>query len=187
MNKHLRIFLWVLALIVIIAGFFLWQRQQLGKSLRTVHAENAEDMLMSGMSSVVLAPDLGSGQQAIISEALLSQYQKDPNLIHQKFLLVTTWLHASQIQKATNWSSYRRMLDSETLSNIPESLRVDGWNNPFCIWVEPKQVVFISSGGKGTLECKALTKIASQSAISSHDARLRRTADVLVTVQPRFR
>ena len=184
MNRKMRIVLWVVIAVLIIAGFVWWQMWQLGRGLRTIHAENAQEVLFSAMSSQVLAPDVaGSGQQAGASLPLLDQ---DTNITHQRYLLVTTWLHASQIYKTTDWSAFDgKMLDSSTMADIPSEARVDGWRSPFCIWVGRKQVALMSSDGKGFPDCRALRQTAERAMASSHDARLTRVEGLLVTVQSR--
>jgi hypothetical protein len=77
------------------------------------------------------------------------------------------------------------MLGSDTLTNIPSESRVDGWHNPFCISVGLKQVVFISSGGDGVQDCNQLQQTAGEAAAASHDARLTKAGNLLVTVQSR--
>jgi hypothetical protein len=187
MNKKLRIVLWIVIAILIVAGFVWWQMWQLGRGLRTTHAENAQEVLLSAMSSEVLAPGVvGNRQQAGASGPLLDQYTKDPNLTHQQYLLVMTWLHASQLFKATDWSALEgKLLGSDTLTNVPSESRADGWHSPFCIWVEQKQVAFISGGGNGTPDCSVLQQTAGEAVATSRDARLSRVGNLLVTVQSR--
>jgi hypothetical protein len=187
MKKKTRIILWIVIAILILAAFVWWQMWQLGRGLRTVHADNAQEVLLSAMSPEVLAPDVDGGdQQSRASRPLLDQYRKDPNLTHQRYLLVMTWVHASQIYKATDWSAFDgKMLGSDTLTNVPSDSRVDGWNNPFCMWVGQKQVVFISSGGNGVPDCNVVQQIAGEAVAASHDAKLTRAGNLLVTVQSR--
>src|ERR1700733_3651040 len=187
MKKTTRVVLWIVIGLLIIAGFIWWQMWQLGRGLRTIHADNAQEVLLSAMSAEVLAPDVGGDrQQPNTSGPLLDQYRKDPNLTHQRYLLVMTWVHASQIHKTTDWSaSNGKMLGSDTLTNVPSESRVDGWHNPFCISVGQKQVVFISSGGNGTPNCNLLQHTAGEAAAGSHDAKLTRAGNLFITVQSR--
>jgi hypothetical protein len=120
MRKRTRVILWIVIAILILAGFVWWQMWLLGRGLRTVHADNAQEVLLSAMSAEVLAPDVGgNGQQPNTPGPLLDQYRKDPDLIHQRYLLVMTWVHASQIYKTTDWSaSNGKMFGSDALRNI---------------------------------------------------------------------
>jgi hypothetical protein len=187
MKETTRVALWMVIGLLIVAGFVWWQMWQLGRGLRTIHVDNAQEVLLSAMSAEVLAPDVwGNGQQPGTSGPLLDQYRKDPALTRQRYLLVMTWVHASQIYKATDWSaSDGKMLGSDTLTNIPSESRVDGWHNPFCMWVEQKKVAFISSGGNGAPDCSVLRQAAERVVAASHDARLTRAGNLLVTVQSR--
>lgn len=173
MKKNTRIALWIVVAIAIIAGFVWWQMWQLGRGLRTIHADEAQEVLLSALSAEVLAPDLGeNGQSPSGSGPLLDQRRENPALTHQRYLLVMTWVHASQIFKAVdNWSAFEgKILSSNSLTNIPTETRVDGWTVPYCIWVEPSQVVFMSSGGTGATDCNTLRQTVQEaSALHGHE------------------
>ena len=94
MKKRTRITLWIVIAVLIVAGFVWWQLWQLGRGLRTFHAENTQDVLLSAMSAEVLAPNVGNRQQPAGSEPLLDQYRKNSELSHQRSLLVITWANS---------------------------------------------------------------------------------------------
>ena len=148
--------------------------------------ENAKEIALGVLAKQVLnAGLLEDTNQSTPSEAILDEYEKNPSRIHQRYLLVTTWSHAAQIFKSvSNWSGPQdRVIDSNSLTALPENIRLDAWNTPYCIWVGSKQVVFISSGGHGSLECDALQKTAQDAAAASRDPRLTKFRNVLVSVQ----
>jgi hypothetical protein len=186
--KKPRVILWIVVGILTVTVFIWWQVRQLGRSLQTINAVNANEVLLSAMSAEVLAPNVDVDGQHFnnTSEPLLDQYRKTPNLVHQRYLLVMTWVHASEISRAIDWSPFNlKMIGSDSLSSISPESRVDGWRNPFCILVQQNQVVFISSGGNGTPNCSLLQRTAAEASVGSHDARLTRVGSLLVTVQGR--
>ena len=189
MTNIKRVALWIIVALLLIACFAWWQMSQLGRGLRTIHAATSEEVLSNAISAEVLASKLrgGDGQSSAASKSLLDQYMEDPRSIHQRYLMITTWLHASQIITSIHdWSTFEgKMIDSEMLTNLSSDTRVDGWGVPFCIWVGQKQLVFISSGGTRVPPCGVLEQTARKAATSSKDSKLTTIENLLITVQNR--
>lgn len=184
MRKRTRVALGIVLAVFIVAGFVWWQVWQLGHGLRTIDADKAQEVLLSALSAEVFAPGVGvEGQRAVGAKPLLDQ---DPSVTHRRYALVMTWVHASQIFEAVgNWPVFEgKMVRSDSLTGVPAETRVDGWMSPYCIWIEPRQVVFMSSGGTGVLDCATLREPA-QEATALRDARLTKLGKLLVTVRNR--
>jgi hypothetical protein len=81
----------------------------------------------------------------------------------------------------------KEMQSSAFLTNVPKEDRVDGWGNPYCIFAESKQMVFLSSGGNGALDCAKLRQSAQQAAAKSTDARLTKAGELLAAVYTRVK
>jgi hypothetical protein len=121
------------------------------------------------------------------SEPLLEQYRTNPTLTHQRYLLVMTWMHAGQMFRAVgdNPPSEGVMVNSASVMNVPPEDRVDGWGNPYCVLAESKRVTFLSSGGKGVLNCEMLQQTAQLAASKATDSRLTKEGEFLVAVYER--
>jgi hypothetical protein len=188
MKKRTRLICWIVIAIAAIAGIVCWQMYSLGKGLRTMQVDAAREVLVGALSAEVLAPGV-DGNAPSSPEPLLEQYRKNPTLTHQRYLLVMTWVHASQIFKAVgnNPPSEGVMVSSASVTNVPPEDRVDGWGNPYCLLAESKQMTFLSSAGNGVLDCEKLRKSAQQAALRATDSRLTKEGNLLVTVYERPR
>jgi hypothetical protein len=171
-----------MVLIAIVGGFLYWQMSQLGKGLRIEPSKDAEEVLVSAFSVVALAP--GTDGNVSQYEGLLDQYQKNPALTHQRYLLVITWMHAGQIFKAigNNPPSEGKIFSSAIVSSIPQKDRVDGWGNSYCVFADSNQMAFLSSGGNGALICEKMQQVAKQAVNNSHDSRLTKVGSFLIVV-----
>jgi hypothetical protein len=189
MTKKSSVIFWIVIPTAIIGGLVYWQISQLGKGIREMPVKDAEEVLVSAYSAQVLAPGTdGYASQSGSSEPLLDQYRKNPALIHQRYLLVITWVHASQIFKAidkTHVLEKPMMINSASVESVSRETRVDGWGNPYCIFIDTKQIAFLSSGGASTLDCESLRQFAQRAAISTIDSRLTKEGSIFVTVQKR--
>jgi hypothetical protein len=190
MNKKLVVIVVAACVVVLTIGFGYWRLSQLSGGLQGIQLDSAQVVLVSGMAPLVLAPGVDSGEQSPISrEPLLDQYRRDPAFVARRYALVTTWSHATKMVEAADTAviATDTMLGSASLASRSPENRVDGWNAPYCIWVASKQIVVLSSGGHGQLDCTAPRADAANAAQSSHDPRLTRVGTVLITVQPRHR
>ena len=140
---------------------------------------------MSALSTEVLAPGIdGDSAQADRSQPLLDQYRKNPALVHQRYLLVLTWMHATKIFKAIGKESMPKgqLINSASLKEVPAENRVDGWGKPYCILVDSSQMTFLSSDGNGAANCEKVREIARQAALKANDSRLTREGNMLAMV-----
>jgi hypothetical protein len=187
MKRRARLISWILVGIASIVGIIWWQNYELGKGLRTMRMDRAGEVLTAALSTQVLATG-ADGSDLNATGPLLEQYRKDPTLTHKRYLLVTTWVHASQMFKAIDNSplSEGAIVSSESVGSVPPEDRVDGWGNPYCLLVGPKRVTFLSGGGGG-LKCDNLRSIAEQAASRATDSRLSKEGDFLVAVYERTR
>ena len=150
--------------------------------------DDTTELLVGTLSTQVLAPGVdGTVSQSIAREPLLDQYRKNPEAIRQRYRLVMTWVHASKIFKAIgqNLTFKDEMVSSASLSNIPVADRADGWGNPYCIFADTDQMVFLSSGGDTALNCESLRQTAKHAASTSRDSRLTKDGEILVAVYKR--
>jgi len=186
MKKSARSISWILIGIAATVGIVWWQNYELGKGLRTIRMDGAGEVLTGALSTQVLAPGI-DGSDANATGPLLEQYRKDSTLSHKRYLLVMTWVHASQMFKAidNNPSSEGVIVSSTSVSNVPPEDRVDGWGNPYCLLAESKHVTFLSSGGSGVIRCDNLRRTAEQAASRATDSRLSKEGDLLVAVYDR--
>ena len=174
---------------VLVVGVVYWQWMQFSRGLESVPTDTGREILLSAWSAEVLAPDVDTGaKQPRRIVALADQFLEDPDLVHWRYLLVTTWLHATQLVNILSVGHLPedKMISSDSLTAVPAASRVDGWRAPYCVLVEAKQMVVISSGGRGPLDCSGLLLDAQRAGLSVHDPRLTRSGNVLVTVQPRL-
>jgi hypothetical protein len=75
------------------------------------------------------------------------------------------------------------IISSSDLAEVALNNRVDAWNNPYCVLVKNGAIVVMSSGGRGSLQCKPLLVTAKDLSSSTNSAQLKRLPnDVLVTV-----
>jgi len=188
MTTRTRVICWILIIVAAVAGIVWWQMARLRKGLRTMPADNAREILVAALSAQVLATGVdGTQQMGQEPEPLLDQHQKNPGLVHRRYLLVLTWVHASQIFKAIghNPQIEGKMVSSGTIPGIPQQERVDGWGRPYCILAGPDRVTFLSGGGNAALNCESLLQTAVQAASRSTDSRLTKDGDLLVAVYKR--
>lgn len=188
MTSRARVIWLVVVFLAALVGIAYWQMARLSKGLRTMPAGNAGEILVGALSARMLAPGVdGTRQMALTTEPLLDQYQKNPKLAHQRYLLVVTWVHASQIFKTIdrNLPPEGEMLNSSTVPEIPQEERVDGWGKPYCILAGADRMTFLSGGGNVALNCESLRQTAIQTASQSTDSRLTRNGALLVAVYKR--
>jgi hypothetical protein len=175
----------VLGLVVFIG----WQWHRFETRIQSMPVNIPENLALDPLASVVVDPQLlGSlhDAEAGSSMPLLQRSSETPRYSKERAELALTWLHASRIFKATDWSALGgKMLSSDILTSISSESRVDAWNKPFCVLVEDKQVAFISSDGTVAPDCSSLRHVAEKAVSASHDARLTRAGNLLVTVQSR--
>jgi hypothetical protein len=143
-------------------------------------------MTLSAMGDIVLDPSVFSSSRtdASNSSPLLEQYKNDPGRVRDRATLTMTWMNASLIARGLTKDQIptHSMISSATLAHV--SLR-DGWNSPYCVFANDNKVVLMSSGGRGSMDCVALTQIAKGLADTESNARLKRLpTGILVTVQP---
>lgn len=188
MKRRKRLVFWILIAIAAIAAIVCWQMYKLGKGLRTIEAGAAREVLVGALSAQFVAPAV-NGNVPNGPEPLLEQYRTNPALTHQRYLFAMTWTHASQVFKAisNNPPSEGVMESSAYLTDVLPEDRIDGWGNPYCFLVESKRMTFLSSGGKGVLNCEKLRKTAQQAGSKATDSRLTKEGDLLVAVYERAR
>jgi hypothetical protein len=185
MTKRTRLICWIVILFALVGGIVWWQLAKLSKGLRTMPVRGAGEVLVGALSSKVLAPGVdGNPSLAQGTEPILDQYREKPELSHQRYLLVMTWVHASQIFKAIGQDSRFEglMISSSVVPGISKEERVDGWGKPYCILADPQRTTVLSGGGIVELDCEALRKTAEQAAEKSIDSRLTKDGDLLVAV-----
>lgn len=188
MTKRTRLICWIVILVAVVVGIVCWQMSKLSRGLRTMPLHGTTEVLVGALSSRVLAPGLDGGASEQNGPGpLLDEYRKDPTLTRQRYLLVMTWIHASQIFKAVGYRSHFEglMVSSASVAGIPQEDRVDGWGNPYCILADEKQMTFLSSGGNVALNCETLRQTAQQAASRSTDSRLAKEGSLLVAVYRR--
>jgi hypothetical protein len=173
-----------LALVIGLTGLVWYARWEFALPIRKANADQLEELLVGAFSGVVLAPGVDGSTS---SAPILEQYQKDPALMHHRYLLVVTWLHASEIVKVSNSGLLRNttMTRSDMLTNVAKENRVDGWNNPYCVWASHQEIAVLSSGGSGVPDCQALQASAQKAIAASPDPRLARVGNIYFTVQNR--
>jgi hypothetical protein len=188
MKKRTRLFCWIVIVVVVVVCILCWQMSKLSRGLRTMPLHGATEVLVGALSSRVLAPGLDEGiPKPNGPSPLLDEYRIDPALTRQRYLLVMTWVNASQIFKAVGYHQpfESLMVSSATAAGIPPEHRIDGWGNPYCILADEKQMTFLSSGGNGPLNCEMLRQTAQQAASRSTDSRLTKEGNLLVAVYKR--
>ncbi len=185
MKKKTRLICLIVILFAIVGGIVWWQYAKLSKGLRTMPAGHAGEILVGALSGRVLSPGVDGTQPTVQgTEPLLDQYRENPKLAHQRYLLVMTWIHASQMFKAIG-SDPRyegQMMNSSAVEGIPQKERVDGWGQPYCIFAGTDRMTFLSGGGNVALNCESLRQTATQAASRSRDSRLTKDGELLVTV-----
>lgn len=185
MTKKTRLIYWIVILLAIVAGIVWWQYAKLGRGIRTMPAGDAGEILVGALSGRVLSPGIDGAQPTEQGrKPLLDQYRENPNLAHQRYLLVMTWIHASQMFKAIGSDPrYQgQMMNSSAVEGIPQKERVDGWGQPFCIFAGTDRMTFLSGGGNVALNCESLRQTATQAASESRDSRLTKDGELLVAV-----
>jgi hypothetical protein len=188
MTKTRRLVYGIAIAIFAVAGFVWWQVRELGNRIDSMPVGNVGEILVGALSSEVLSPGLpGSMSRANGTEPILDEYQKNPALTHQRYLLVITWQHASQMFKAVGDKPIvkEQMISSDLLEGIPVEDRVDGWGTPYCISIDSMAMTFLSSGGGGAVDCGNMRQIARQAAARASDARLSKEGSLLVVVYKR--
>jgi hypothetical protein len=155
MKRTRRLVSWISIAIALVAGFVYWEISSLSAALRTMPVGGAKGALVVATLS---AQVLGTGLNEPLSEQLLTS----PAYTHQRSDLVATWIHASKIFKSLRNRPPPDgvMLSSASLTNLPVENRVDAWGNPYCLITEPKQMIFLSSAGKGVLNCEEMRQAA---------------------------
>lgn len=95
MTKRTRLICWIVILFALVGGIVWWQLAKLSKGLRTMPVRGAGEVLVGALSSKVLAPGVdGNPSLAQGTEPILDQYREKPELSHQRYLLVMTWVGA---------------------------------------------------------------------------------------------
>ncbi|MGA9669719.1 MAG: hypothetical protein WBQ94_10940 [Terracidiphilus sp.] len=183
-------FIWMILvpLAVALGAVVYWQWSKFSMGLKTVPMDGTTELLVGALSTQVLAPGVdGAVSQSSAREPLLDQYRKNPEAIRQRYRLVMTWVHASEIFKAIgqNPSFKDEIVSSASLSNIPAADSADGWGNPYCIFADADQMTFLSSGGDAALSCGSLRQTAKHAASTSKDSRLSKDGNLLVAVYRR--
>ncbi|WP_183816040.1 hypothetical protein [Tunturibacter empetritectus] len=177
------------AIVLSLVAFIGWQWHHFATRLQSMPVSIPKDLALDPLASVVVDPQLLDSlhdAQAGSSLPLLQRSAETPRYSKERAELALTWLRASRIFKATDWSALDgKILSSDTLTGISSESRVDAWNKPFCVLVEDKQVAFISSDGTVARDCNSLRHVAEKAVAASHDARLTRAGSLLVTVQSR--
>jgi hypothetical protein len=184
MTRRTRIICWIVFVVAIVAGIVWWQYAKLSKGLRTMPVGDAGEILIGALSGRVLAPGVDGTQPTVQgTEPLLDQYHDNPKLAHQRYLLVMTWVYASQMFKAIGSDpQYEgQMMSSNGVEGIPQKERVDGLGKPYCIFRGTDRMTFLSGAGNA-LNCELLRQTATQAASRSRDSRLTREGELLVTV-----
>jgi hypothetical protein len=188
MKRRTRLIWWIAILVAIVGGIVWWQMARLSNGLRTLPGRSAGEVLIGALSSEVLAPGVDGTQLAAReTEPLLDQYRGNPKLAHQRYLLVMTWVHASQMFKAIGSDpEYEgQMISSSAVEGIPQKELVDAWGKPYCIFAGTDRMTFLSGGGVVALDCGSLRQTATQAALMSRDSRLTKDGELLVTVYKR--
>ena len=165
---------------VSIAGLVYWGLSKVGEGLRTLPLGGTRETLVGALSARVLNPSI-NGNAMFGQEALLDQFKKNPTLVHQRYVLVVTWINAGKIFKAVSNSlpSEETVVNSATITNVLPEDRVDGWGNPYCLFSNSERVTFLSSWGKGVLKCESLRDAAEQAGVRANDSRLNKQGDLL--------
>jgi hypothetical protein len=182
MKRTTRLICSIAIAIALIAGFVYWEKASLSAALRTMPVGGARGALVVDTLS---AQVLGAG----LNEPVSDQLVRSPAYARQRYALVTTWIHASKIFKSLNNNPPPEgvMLSSASLTNLSAENRVDAWGNPYCLVTEHKQMIFLSSAGKGVLNCEEMRETAQQAASKAIDARLTKEGNLLVAVYKRAR
>lgn len=150
------------------------------RPLNRQNAEAAGETLLSGYAPFVLAPGVDTSK---LSGPLLDESRKDPAAVHNRYQLVLTWMHATRVaQAAVNLPATLQMVRSDHLPAISPEFRMDGWNQPFCIWGDAGKAVVVSGGGRNLANCDAVRADAHRAVTSVRDSRLTKVGNVLVTV-----
>ncbi len=188
MSRRTRVICWIVLASAIVAGIVWWQLAKLSRGLQTMPAGGAGEILVDALSAEVLASGVdGSQPSALGTKPLLDQYHENPALAHRRYLLVMTWVHASQIFKTLgpNPRFAGQMLSSAAVEEVPQKERIDGWGKPYCIFADAGRMTFLSSGGNDALNCETLRQTAMQVTDNSTDSRLTKKGDLLVAVYKR--
>ncbi len=154
-------------------GIVEWQISRLSKGLRSMPVVPPLDLTVGAASDLVL--DKSVLPQNVNSDGLaaVDQYLKDPKGFKQREHFVRTWVSASSLAEAL--FSQRIPADrtiSATTLQVPPEERVDAWSNPFCVFSDGVQIVVMSSGGNGKLDCESLRDVARRLARTSSTKKL---------------
>jgi len=188
MKKRKRLIWLGLSILAAAVAFVCWSRHRLSELLKTMPVEGAAEVLIGALSPQVLAPDLVGNANS--SAPLIDQYRENPAAARQRYLLVTTWVHAREMFNVLGKSSFSAMtmVNSTLLSSVPPEDRLDGWGNPYCVLSDREWIAFLSSGGNGSLSCEQLLVTAKQAGTQNRDdSRLHKKGDLLVVVYKRER
>jgi hypothetical protein len=209
MKKAMRLIFWMTIVIALTVSFVYAGMSGLSLALRTFPVGNAQetsshDREMSGLSRALKTLPVENSQVASALDALSAQVLdaslrknsptpegmasgqlvQNPAFVYQRQSLVTTWIHATRMFMSLHKDPPQEgaMLSSASLTSVSPEDRVDGWGNPYCIGVQSKHMIFLSSGGKGMLVCERLVQTALLAASKATNSRLAKDGDVLIAV-----
>lgn len=148
-------------LAVIAVGVAYWQLKRMQIRIDDSSVSSMRDISLASMSELVLYPPPKD------TNALLTQYKRNPAEVALRAQEVLTWQRATTIADYAAGTVATSPIASSKLSGIPAEMRTDAWGNAYCIFKVRESIIVLSRGQlRGTGEICDQRKLAESIAAS---------------------